>query len=191
MEKVYRRIEKAVSEIKLGATGSVVKGDVLDVNPDYLQRKLQDYEPRLYLRWNPRKNRGYGTWELRIRPDKKRITERVFFGGNTISVVEFKESEFEHHVKDFDILGYNILQWIRDADMWAAANYSADKHHRLNQHLYNQDEAHFKYLDDQKAKLRDEAIYRLKQERSTLQDFQNRILSGVNPNLLSAFWGRK
>jgi hypothetical protein len=48
--------------------GKLIEGHVLDVNKRGFERVLRDLDDRLYVRWNPRKIKGHGCWEIRRAP---------------------------------------------------------------------------------------------------------------------------
>lgn len=175
-------------EISLGPTGNTVIGDVLDVNRASLEPIIQHYDPQLYLKWNATKNYGYGVWELRRRPDKKTIVSSVVYEGNTYCVVDYKENNWEHHVKDFPCLSYRILEWLKESDQWIMSNYEDNQMLRLQRHLKRMDQTEQKIKDDAVAKARAEMMYKLKQDKSILNDFREKILSGVNPAHLMRYW---
>jgi guanylate kinase len=177
-----------MSKIELGPTGNSIIGDVLDVSKKTLEAHIQHYDPQLYLKWNPTKNHGYGVWELRRRPEKKTIVERVMYKGNTYCVVDYQENNWEHHVKDLPQLNYSLLQWLKDADQWTMSNYDPDRILRLQRHLKHMDEAEQRKKDEQAAKARDDMMYKLKQDKAILNDFREKVVSGVNPAHLMRFW---
>lgn len=174
--------------ISIGPTGKTIIGDVLDVRKESLELLVKHYDPQLYFKWNPTKNLGYGVWELRRRPEKKSIVSSAIYKGNTYCLIDYQENNWEHHVKDFPVLSYGILQWLKDSDQWTMSNYSPDQLLRLQRHLKKMDETEQKIKDDGLAKARSEMMYKLKQDKHLIQDFQEKLLSGVNPAHLARFW---
>lgn len=178
------------TNIQIGPTGQTVVGDVLDVNKDTLERLCKQVDSRLYIKWNPTKNNGYGLWELRIRPTHKSIIYKVSYQGNTYCILDYKENGFEHHVKDFQYLSYSILDWLRDADQWAMSNYEPDKLLRLQRYLVKMDDAMYAKKDKAKEKAREDMMYQIKQDKGIIKAYQEALLSGINPNELAKVWGK-
>lgn len=172
----------------MGPTGGTVVGDILDCNKETLERAIQAYDSLLYFKWNPLKQRGHGIWELRRRPDKKTIVSSVVYKGNTYCLVDYKEHDLEHHVWDLPYLGYDLLQRLKDADQFVHSNYESNQHHRMIRHLRLMDEAHFRVKEEAKAKARADMLYNLKQDKGIIKDFQEKLISGVDPNHLMRFW---
>jgi hypothetical protein len=55
--------------ISVGPVGSVSIGHVLDCNKKAFEAALTAYDPLLYVKWNPKKMRGHGVWEIRRKPE--------------------------------------------------------------------------------------------------------------------------
>lgn len=168
-----------MTSFKVGPTGALVQGDVLDVNKHSLELKLKEFDPQLYLKWNPKKRRGMGIWELRRKPEKKTAIYVGEYSGIKLFNVDYLESDLVHHVKDLEYLDYSILNWLKKADTWTIKDYTKN---------LEQEESDFK--DKYLNRAREERLYMMKQERKALNEYKEKILSGVNPNLLGAFWGR-
>ncbi len=174
-------------KFEVGVTGALIQGDVLDVNTKTLELALKAYDPQLYLKWNPHKRQGMGVWELRRRPAQKTIKETIKYGGNTYCIVDYKENNFEHHVWDLGHLGYDLLQRLKDGDTFTMANYEG-KEHRMTDFLNKMEDARYAKQDREVAQLRQERMYNIMQDKGLLKDFQEKILSGVNPAHLMRFW---
>jgi hypothetical protein len=175
-------------KFEISPTGSLITGDVLDVNKDKLESILQHYDPQLYLKWNGKKNGGWGLWELRRRPAQKSVVDRVIHGGQGYVMLEYKESEWEHHVWDLPILAYNLLDRLKAADQWVMSNYDADQQTRLSRHNQNMTLAEYAVKDKATDKAREDMMYALRQDKQILKGFQEQILSGVNPAHLMRYW---
>jgi hypothetical protein len=175
-------------KINIGATGNTVIGDILDVNKTALEARLRDYDPLLYLHWNPSKRRGYGCWELRRRPEKKSVVYAGSVGDAHYLKLEYVENDIESHVKDFGSLNYKILEWVKAADVWAQSNYQQGRHDQISQWITDLDRQEFEAKQQIKDKQRQELLYSMKQQKSAIRDYKAAILSGVNPALLSHFW---
>lgn len=177
--------------ITVGVTGSLVRGDIMDVQVKSLERAIQDYDSQLYFRWNPLKRRGHGVWELRRRPNKKTIVETIPYGGNTYCIIDYKEHDLENHVWDLPRLGYDLLQRLRESDQFAMCNYEVGQHHRLSKHLLEMENKAANIKLEAQAKSRADMLYNLKQDKGIINDFREKLLSGVDPNHLMRYWGKQ
>lgn len=175
-------------KIEVGATGNLIKGDIMDVRVESLERQVKHIDDQLYFRWNPRKLYGQGVWELRRRPAAKSIISKVMYRGETYCILDYKENDWEHHVWDLPRLDYSLLERLRDADQWAHSNYDPDRLLRLSRHNQKMGEREFEIKDEIKAKARAEMMYKLKQDKAILKGFQDQILSGVNPAHIGRYW---
>lgn len=179
---------KTKMSISIGATGHLIQGDVLDTNKKHLESVIKHYEPRLYLKWNPTKRQGEGKWELRILPETKSIIDVVKYGGNTYCVVDYRENNFDNHVWDLESLNYSVLDRLRECDTWKHSDYERGKQQRITQFLNKMDLTRESIQDREKANLQSDMLYNLKQDKKILRDFQEKILSGVDPAHLMRYW---
>jgi hypothetical protein len=170
-------------KIWISPTGRIAKGNVLDCAVGPLERALRDYDPQLYFRWNAKKLKGWGCWELRRRPDNKKVVETAVFEGNTIVRVEYKENNFENHVKDFAFLNYSALKWVQDHDAWKYGHKGRDF---MKEAEYR--EAKFDEREEDRAV--NELEYNLKQHKSEIRAYRDHIASGGNPYDLADHWGK-
>ena len=177
-------------KISVGPTGAVVKGSVLDVNVRTLTRLVQNYDPLLYFVWNPKKQYRMGVWELWRRPTHKKVKEVVTYKGNSYSIIDYVPHPLENHVWDLPILGYDLLQRLKDGDQFAMCNYEVGKEHRLSRHNEKMTNTALDNKYKAKQKARDDMMYALRQDKSIIKDFQEKLLSGVDPNHLMRFWGK-
>ena len=76
---------------EIAPVGKISQGHVLDVAKGPFERALKDYDPLLYVRWNPKKVRGHGCWEIRRKPEMKGVREVVEFQGMSFVVIEHCE----------------------------------------------------------------------------------------------------
>ena len=181
-------------KITLGPTGQSVVGHVLDVSKESLELKLRHYEPRLYIKWNPRKRGGWGCYELRLRPEKKYAVPYGEFMGGHLVVAEYHEIEGEAHVYDLPYLGYDLLDKVKEGDTWSIFGRpdETNAHQaRKNQWIKDIESAEEQRLIDGEKKTRDEAIYHFTQYKGALRDYRNSILSGMNPAEIARFWGKE
>ena len=174
--------------VLVGPTGTVVKGHVLDVNYKAFDRALKLYDPQLYLKWNPKKCRKYGCWEIRRKPDEKTLkpADVYQFEGYTISWPKYHEMSMVNHVLDAAFLNYSILGKLKAMDMWTHKE-TGYKGKDLTKTL---DYKEAKYLDKIEDQSLAELKYNLKQIRSELGGYKDFIAHGGNPALLADYWGK-
>lgn len=188
-----------MSKFRVARESQVVQGHVLDVARAPLLAALRRYDPLLYVQWNPKKRGGRGCWELRRRPEFKSLQEsrfldtprgRVFIPGDvyevaeyTICVPKYHETHFENHVKDFDYLTYEMVEWLADHDLW---DYGYKGKNVVKDAEYN--EAKFDEKIDNDAA--EERSYMIKQHRTEFNDFREYVLAGGNPYRLMDYWGK-
>lgn len=165
--------------LKVGPTGKLIKGHLYDVNRKSLEVALKNFDPFLYLVWNPMKRRGLGCWELRRRAEKKTLVHQGEHAGHNFFSLEAVEIDHVNHVYDLPFLSYDVLDKLKAFDMWA------DKYWVKN--FESEEQAR---EDAIRARARSEMRYNLKQDRSTFRVFKDMVASGVNPALLAQFWGQ-
>lgn len=174
-------------KIQVGPVGQIVKGNVLDVNKEPLERALKDFDHQLYLKWNPKKNNKEGCWELRRRPDAKVPHFVCVYEGNTYCTMEYHESGI-NHVKDFICLDYKILQWIKTHDTWSQFNYSKDSVDNTNGFIRTMQLREDAKSIENLAKIRAETKYQLMQDRNAMKSYRNLVNSGTNPAEIARHW---
>lgn len=174
----------------IGPTGKLIRGHVLDVNKTSLEQALRRYEPRLYLHWNPLKRGGWGCYELRLRPEKKYAVPYGPFMGGQLYVAEYHEIEGEAHVRDVDVLSYDLVKWVSEADTWKYFG-GADEHKKRMQQilLFEKREAERKQAEQDKA--REDLMYNMMQHKTMIRQYKDLILSGVNPAAIASAWDQK
>lgn len=186
-------------KVKIDSASKIVRGHVLDVAQAPLLAALRRYDPQLYVKWNPKKNRGVGAWELRRKPEYMTVKESRYldtprgrvlmagdiyeFDGFTISVPKYHETNVENHVKDFDRLSYGMVEWLASHDLW---KYGYKGKNTNSEAEYKE----AKYLDKIDQDADDERQYMIKQHRTQFQDFAAYINAGGNPNRLLEYWGK-
>lgn len=167
--------------ILMGPTGNIVKGSVLDCNRKTFARVLRDYDDLLYFKWNPKKNKGNGVWEIRRRPATKSLIDVVPMGDNQYMCrIEAVEYNHIHHVMDAPVLDYKILSKLQAMDLFKynQAYFVDMAEKRLDQ-----------YKQEEMSKTRQEMLYHAKQYRSSINDLRERILSGMDPSEIARYWG--
>lgn len=185
-------------KIEVARESTIITGNVLDVSRAPLLAALRRYDPQLYLKWNSKKRGGRGVWELRRKPEFKSVREgrfldtpkrgRVFFPGDvysfdefTISVPKYHETEMENHVKDFDVLGYHILDFVAPHDTWKYGYRGKDTMREAEYNEAKYDEA----IEDEMVK---DLNYMIKQNRTQFADFRRYVSEGGNPYRIFDYW---
>lgn len=172
----------AQSSFFIAPFGKLITGSVLDCNKDSLERELKFYDSQLYLKWNPRKRKGYGQWEVRRKPDRCINVYQGMLGSAKLFTVEYKEIDIVHHVLDLPYLSRNTLGKIKQMDTWGkGVDYTKDLEYK--EALYRQKE--------EKAAL-DELKYNVQQHKKEWRDFAQFVSEGGNPGqVLAGTWGKK
>ena len=168
-------------KVWLGPTGKVSQGHVLDCAMGPLKEKLRDLDEQLYIKWNPKKLKGWGLWEVRRRPNYKMVKETVEFGGNTYHQIDYIENNFEHHILDVPFLNYDIITKLKQIDTWA----NSDKGRNFNDQM---DSKAASFEEAGKAKALAERQYELKQQKSMVRDLMDYTLGGGDPSLIAHHW---
>lgn len=169
--------------IKTGPTGRIATGSVLDCAKGPLEQALKFYDPCLYVKWNPKKLKGWGCWEIRRRPEEKQVVESVSFGGATFSRVEYKEYDMVHHVMDLAYLNYNALEKLKAMDTWSEGRKGLEWVKQLD---YREAKAQERI----EAKASVEREYNLKQLKPQIKDLMDFVSSGGNPARLADHWSK-
>lgn len=167
----------------VGTTGNLITGHVLDCNKTNIEQQLKRYDEQLYIKWNSRKLKGWGCWELRRRPEKKTVKEVVIFGGNTIVNLDYIENGFVSHLLDLPFLNYSLIEKVRKMDTWMKSYYGKNW---VNTYESKLDENEVKT----KQKATDEMRYNFKQMKTQIKDFREYILSGNDPYRLLDNWDK-
>lgn len=171
-----------------GPTGKLIRGHVLDANERAFSEALKFYDPQLYVRWNPKKMRNWGCWEIRRRPNKKTAVYQGSHEGVAYLKVMPIEFDAVHHVLDCAFLNYDAIRKIKEMDMFIQIDKSGFK--SLEDVLAGREEIH-------RARLREtaraELKYALKQNRTAAREFYEAVRSGIHPAqvLLSTNWAQK
>lgn len=170
-------------KVWLSPTGKAISGHVLDCAKAPLEKKIKElFDDYLYLKWNPKKLNGWGCWELRRRPEKKKVLETLAFKGNTYTILGYKENNFENHILDVPFLNYSIINKLKSMDTWE--QYGERGKHFGKELEYHEEKS--KQLLEEKT--RKEREYNAKQLKHELKDFREYVLSGHNPYLIADHW---
>lgn len=170
-----------MSKVWLAPTGSVVEGHVLDVAKKPFERALKDYDSQLYVRWNPKKLKGWGCWEIRRKPESQTIVDFVEWKGTTVFKLGYREVDLVANILDCAFLNYDQLRKIREMDTWQIGP---------KQWLADRDYAEKQHKAAITAKRKEELKYAAKEYKREIRDFKEFVLSGNNPHLISQYWDK-
>jgi hypothetical protein len=186
--------------VSVARESNIVQGHVLDVARAPLLAALRRYDPQLYLKWAPKKRGGCGLWELRRKPEFKSLREGrvveapikgkvcipgdVFdMGDHTICVPKYHENHAENHVKDFEYLTYEMLEWLSQHDLWG---HGFRGKNAMKEAEYR--EAKYEEKIDEEADA--ERQYMIKQHKTQFNDFREYLLAGGDPYRLMDYWNQ-
>jgi hypothetical protein len=150
-----------------GPIGKLVQGHVLDVDVKGFNRALQDLDKRLYTRWNPEKLRGWGCWEIRVKPRMKTPLYMGTFEGHDIYSLEDLEINAVHHVLDCAYLNYDAIRKLKEMDTYNPEHFIHDMEYREQQQANAVDE-----------KARAERKYAMQYYKTAIKDLYERVRSG-------------
>lgn len=167
--------------ILVGPTGCTIRGTVLDSAVAPLEQKLREYDRQLYFRWNPKKLKGWGCWEVRRKPNEKTVKEVLSYGGNTYVVVDYIENNFDNHIMDVAYLNYDILTKLKRMDTWAVSDHGKDFATEMDRR-----ERDYKEKTEEQAKA--ERRYNIAQHKSMVRDLMDYTLSGGDPSKIANYW---
>lgn len=172
-----------MAKIWVGPSGNICAGHVLDVRKGPFERALKDYDSQLYVKWNPKKLKGWGCWEIRRRPNLKSIVEVVEFEGKTYTRLEYRENNLIHHVLDCAFLNYDQLNKIQRIDTWKKSdgkNFVDDLETQEREYVA-------KKTAEAKASRQDAA----KHYKREIKDLKELVQSGMNPALIGQYWNKQ
>ncbi len=174
-------------ELNVGPTGNLIQGSIFDVSKTKLESLLKRYDEQLYLKWNTKKAAGRGCWELRRRPLNKVVVDSYDMGDYTISRLEYKEIDVENHIWDLPALSYSLLDRLKACDIWDRVDYQG-KSGRVEKFTRDMEQNYYDHKGRQAEKAHDDLMYGVLQDKKILKDFQERIVSGVDPRHLLRYW---
>lgn len=121
--------------IQVSNLGRTVEGHVLDCNKKELIRLLKNYDSKLYLKWNPNKNKGYGMWEIRRTPNEKTAVYECDYRGAKIFSLKAVENDLINHVLDVPYLNYRVMNRIKEMDAWVNKRLIEDMDYQAEKNL--------------------------------------------------------
>jgi hypothetical protein len=177
-----------MAKIWLGPVGNISRGHVLDCSKAPLEQRLRDYDPLLYVVWNPKKLKGHGCWEVRRRDEKKTVRPEdvVVYKGNTYVYPKYHELNLINHVMDLPHLNYRLFEKLKRMDMWNQKDMGDKGKYFAKQAEYLEAKHDEAYED----KLTKELQYGLKQLMPEMKDFKDYVNSGGDPYALAGVWDK-
>lgn len=166
--------------VKVGPVGKVSRGHVLDVNVKSFERALKNYDPMLYVTWNPKKCKGHGCWEIRRKPEFNSALDIAEIGNIALVKVGPYENPLVHHVMDCAFLNYDQIRKLKEMDTWQYGNASQ------YQDLVEQKTRDRRERDKELGmKRRADAARTFRKQIRALKQY---ILDGGNPHRIAEFW---
>ena len=172
----------------MGPSGKVITGSVLDVNVKGFKEALKHFDSALYVKWNPKKLKGWGCWEIRIKPQKPYAIYHGEYKGVHLTELKYLETDIMNHVLDCAYLNYDAIRKLKTMDV---ANKIASKgcksYGEYVEKMEDEIEARLA------AKRKEDLKYNISQHKSMAHDFREAIRSGIHPAqvLLSTKWALK
>jgi hypothetical protein len=168
--------------VSMAPTGKIIRGHVLDVGIKPFERAMRFAlcDPQLYVKWNPKKMRGWGCWEIRRRPEFNSTLDVGELGGNIYLKVGPKEYDLVHHVLDCAYLNYDVIRTLKEIDTWQygnASEYQDEVERRTRTRRQRELEAREKDL-----------AYMAQHYRQEINAFKDALRDGVNPHAIAAHW---
>lgn len=155
----------------------------LDCDRDILEAKLKAYDKQLYLEYSVHKE----CWELRRLPEQKHTFCIAKNGEQNIFMVHYVEQYDINHVYDLPVLSYDVLDRLRESDMWVDQDLSKAARLLEERREYNRK----KYVEEQTAKNKAELKYSIRQNRKYFADLKEEFRSGRLNNPFAVFSQQK
>lgn len=170
----------------MGPTGNTIKGHVLDCNQKLFNEALRAYDPQLYTKWNPKKCRGWGCWEIRRKPEFLTALDVSEWDGKLFFTVGPYENDLVHHVLDCAFLNYDQLRKIREMDTFQyGGNDPQEAAVRWQQEVERRTKTAKEKAAAHGTQLRKEASRSFKAEIGAFKEY---VKNGGNPHLIAAHW---
>ena len=171
-------------KVWLAPSGNVIRGHVLDCSVAGLTRALKDLDSTLYVKWNPKKLKKWGLWEVRRRPEYKSVKDIIEFNGATYAVVDYVENNFENHIIDVPFLNYSLIEKLKSMDTWAMSP-------RGRQYLDDMESRRASFVERENEKAMQERNYELRQRKTQIRELMDYTLSGGDPSRIAHYWDQK
>ena len=170
-----------MSKIWIGPTGRLTEGHVLDCSKRGVESALKFYDPLLYIKWNPKKLKGWGCWEIRRAPETKSVKDIIEWNGNSFVILDDVENGFINHILDAAFLNYDVVRKIKSMDTWVHYNGGKDFGKELE---YKEAKA----LEKEDKKAMEELKYATKEYKREIKDFMQYVSEGHDPSRIAGYW---
>ncbi len=171
--------------ITVGPTGTTVRGDVLDVSMPAFIRSLKDIDPLLYVKWNHKKLKGWGCWEIRRAPSVNSIQDVVEYQDQIIFQLGPVENDLVNHILDCAYLNYDQLRKLKEMDTWALGETAEQGSKKWLDRIDERERQNAKDAQIRAAQARKYAAKHYKKEIDVLREA---VLSGYNPHRIADEW---
>lgn len=140
---------------------------------------MRSYDPNLYLKWNPKKNSGQGTWELHERSKKKTAVFKGKHKNMSFYQLEYLDKPLLSHIMDVPRLSYELMYEIQARDVWAFLEKEKTSINRTVDYYTN------KRIEKQHKETEEEVRYAIKQDKKLFKELLEHVRSGhsLNPIL--------
>lgn len=168
--------------IKVGAVGRVSVGHVLDCNKKAFEKTLRNYDPLLYVVWNPFKVKGHGCWEIRRKSDLLTPVDVAELDPERIILkLDYKEYNWVNSIMDCEFLNYDAFRKLKEMDMWQYATDGESLDEVIRRKTRDKQE--------QIAARREEELrYMSKYFSKELRAWREAIRGGANPYEIARHW---
>lgn len=166
-----------MSSIKIGPTGNIIRGSVLDVAKLPFQRALRDIDPLLYTKWNPKKLRGWGCWEIRRRPATNSIVDVSELDGRLYLQLGPIENDLINHVLDCAFLNYDQIRKLKQMDTWQFGQTGEQGSRKWLDHIEDLERQSAKESYDRAVEAR---RYAARHHKKELRELRDAVASGAN-----------
>lgn len=170
-------------QILMGPCGKLIQGHVLDCAKAPLEAKMREHDAQLYVKWNPKKLRGHGLWEVRRRPEHKLAKHIAKYKGNTYILLDYVENDFTCHIMDTPFLNYKLIEKLKQIDTWNDSFKAKDFGKELE---YKE----AKIQDKIMSKAEDDKNYTIKQNKSEIRGMMEYVLAGGDPTRIADVWDK-
>lgn len=152
-----------------GPCGKTVQGHVLDVSLKPFRRALRDLDPQLYVKWNPKKLKGWGCWEIRRRPTHKTAVHQGTHRGADIYQLQYVEFNDVHHVLDAAFLNYDAIRRLKEMDTFGQGDWITAMEDRAEE-----------LRREREAKAEAELRYSIRHHSGAMNDLYEQVRSGTS-----------
>lgn len=173
--------------VKIGPTGNIVEGHVLDVARKPFERALRDLDPLLYATWNPKKLKGHGVWEIRRRAETNSIYDIADM--DTFAIIDLRpvESDMIHHILDCAFLNYDQIRKLKQMDTW---QWGETREQGSKNWLDNIDNLEMQNSRNAQERANEAKTYAMRHYRKELNVFREAVRSGYNPHRIAEAWSK-